>query len=122
MIGKFSLVDLAGNERGADTSSADRQTRMEGAEINKSLLALKVSYSSWSRVIIHMWILFNSGVICSVSFQYKKKTTRKVLVWDVSKLKIEYASRKVLQSCQARHWYSYFKLHSRCPLFFGGVL
>ncbi|XP_066232224.1 kinesin-like protein KIF2C [Saccopteryx leptura] len=39
--GKFSLVDLAGNERGVDTSSADRQTRMEGAEINKSLLALK---------------------------------------------------------------------------------
>jgi kinesin family member 2/24 len=24
--GKFSLVDLAGNERGADTNSADRQT------------------------------------------------------------------------------------------------
>ncbi|XP_077190102.1 kinesin-like protein KIF2C isoform X4 [Paroedura picta] len=41
LYGKFSLVDLAGNERGADTSSADRQTRMEAAEINKSLLALK---------------------------------------------------------------------------------
>ena len=39
--GKFSLIDLAGNERGADTAKADRQTRMEGAEINKSLLALK---------------------------------------------------------------------------------
>uniref|UniRef100_A0A8C0BJZ0 Kinesin-like protein n=1 Tax=Buteo japonicus TaxID=224669 RepID=A0A8C0BJZ0_9AVES len=39
--GKFSLIDLAGNERGADTFSADRQTRLEGAEINKSLLALK---------------------------------------------------------------------------------
>lgn len=39
--GKFSLIDLAGNERGADTMSANRQTRMEGAEINKSLLALK---------------------------------------------------------------------------------
>ncbi|XP_068095630.1 kinesin-like protein KIF2C isoform X2 [Hyperolius riggenbachi] len=41
LYGKFSLVDLAGNERGADTASADRITRMEGAEINRSLLALK---------------------------------------------------------------------------------
>ncbi|XP_067892492.1 kinesin-like protein KIF2C isoform X2 [Heterodontus francisci] len=41
LYGQFSLIDLAGNERGADTNSADRQTRMEGAEINKSLLALK---------------------------------------------------------------------------------
>lgn len=46
MHGKFSLIDLAGNERGADTSSADRQTRLEGAEINKSLLALKVGSRS----------------------------------------------------------------------------
>ncbi|XP_054831629.1 kinesin-like protein KIF2A [Eublepharis macularius] len=41
LYGKFSLIDLAGNERGADTSTADRQTRLEGAEINRSLLALK---------------------------------------------------------------------------------
>lgn len=27
VYGKFSLIDLAGNERGADTSSANRQTR-----------------------------------------------------------------------------------------------
>ena len=41
LYGKFSLIDLAGNERGADTSSFDKITRMEGAEISKSLLALK---------------------------------------------------------------------------------
>ena len=46
LYGKFSLIDLAGNERGADTNSANRQTRMEGAEINKSLLALKVGHFS----------------------------------------------------------------------------
>ncbi|KAJ4936231.1 hypothetical protein JOQ06_000833 [Pogonophryne albipinna] len=41
MHGKFSLVDLAGNERGTDVSSNDRITLVETAEINRSLLALK---------------------------------------------------------------------------------
>lgn len=42
LYGKLSLIDLAGSERGADTKSHNRQRRMEGADINKSLLALKV--------------------------------------------------------------------------------
>jgi len=39
--GRFSFIDLAGSERGADTSNASKATRLEGAEINTSLLALK---------------------------------------------------------------------------------
>ncbi|GIL77938.1 hypothetical protein Vretimale_6530 [Volvox reticuliferus] len=41
VVGKISFIDLAGSERGADTFDNNRQTRLEGAEINKSLLALK---------------------------------------------------------------------------------
>lgn len=41
VLGKMSFIDLAGSERGADTIEQSKQTRIDGAEINKSLLALK---------------------------------------------------------------------------------
>ena len=39
--GRLTFIDLAGSERGADTANFSRATRLEGAEINTSLLALK---------------------------------------------------------------------------------
>ncbi len=41
VFGKINFIDLAGSERGADTMNTNKQTKLDGAEINKSLLALK---------------------------------------------------------------------------------
>eukprot|EP01060_Flectonema_neradi_P032882 TRINITY_DN5344_c0_g2_i1.p1 TRINITY_DN5344_c0_g2~~TRINITY_DN5344_c0_g2_i1.p1 ORF type:complete len:732 (+),score=129.02 TRINITY_DN5344_c0_g2_i1:90-2285(+) len=41
LIGKLSVIDLAGSERASVGHAGDKQIQMEGAEINKSLLALK---------------------------------------------------------------------------------
>ncbi|KAM5568960.1 kinesin-like protein KIN-13A [Rosa sericea] len=54
VVGKISFIDLAGSERGADTTDNDRQTRIEGAEINKSLLALKECIRALDNDQIHI--------------------------------------------------------------------
>lgn len=41
LFSKMSFIDLAGSERGADVIETGKKTKQDGAEINKSLLALK---------------------------------------------------------------------------------
>ena len=41
LYSKISFIDLAGSERAVDTIDTNKKTKIDGAEINKSLLALK---------------------------------------------------------------------------------
>ncbi|XP_007948860.1 kinesin-like protein KIF24 [Orycteropus afer afer] len=52
-FGRISFIDLAGSERAADARDSDRQTKMEGAEINQSLLALKECIRALDQELTH---------------------------------------------------------------------
>ena len=84
-VGKFLLVDLAGSERAQDCQSNNRQRRLEGAEINKSLLALKECIRALDSHGSH--IPFRASKLTMVlrdSFISTKKQIRIVMIACVS--------------------------------------
>ena len=52
-ICRMTFIDLAGSERAADAVNSDRQTRIEGAEINQSLLAVSCIFVNFSGYEVH---------------------------------------------------------------------
>jgi kinesin family member 2/24 len=80
--GKFTFIDLAGSERGADTLNSDRQTRMEGAEINKSLLALKECIRSLDQG--HRHVPFRGSKLTEVLRDSFVGNCRTVMIANVS--------------------------------------
>ena len=83
LVGRFSLIDLAGSERGADTKSHNRQRRMEGAEINKSLLALKECIRALDNSSSHVpYRASKLTLVLKDSFTNKKSRT--VMIVNVS--------------------------------------
>ena len=65
-IYRISFIDLAGSERASDSTDTDKQTRMEGAEINQSLLAVSRS-PKWNN-LSHVYSVGLCGYVSSLSY------------------------------------------------------
>jgi len=79
--GKIILVDLAGSERAQDCQSNNRMRRLEGAEINKSLLALKECIRGMNAKARH--VPFRASKLTMVlrdSFISKAKNSRIIMI------------------------------------------
>jgi kinesin family protein 2/24 len=80
--GKFTFIDLAGSERGADTMDCNRQTRLEGAQSNKSLLALKECIRSLDQK--HRHVPFRGSKLTEVLRDSFMGNSRTVMIGAVS--------------------------------------
>lgn len=81
LLSKLTIVDLAGSERAQDCQSNNRQRRLEGAEINKSLLALKECIRSM--VCNNNYIPFRGSKLTMVlkdAFINKNKTNKIIMI------------------------------------------
>ena len=79
--GRLTFIDLAGSERGADTAKASRATRLEGAEINTSLLALKEVIRALATGDSMAHIPFRGSKLTQVLKEsFMGKTSRSVMV------------------------------------------
>uniref|UniRef100_A0A670YVF8 Kinesin-like protein KIF24 n=1 Tax=Pseudonaja textilis TaxID=8673 RepID=A0A670YVF8_PSETE len=67
VFGRISFIDLAGSERAADAKDSDRQTKMEGAEINQSLLAV-----SQPRFLGRLHFMAQICLLTGVSLELKR--------------------------------------------------
>lgn len=83
-VGRFSFIDLAGSERGADTTASDKQTRLEGAEINKSLLALKECIRALDSAGSNAHIPFRASKLTQVLKDTFEGKARAVMICTVS--------------------------------------
>lgn len=73
------FVDLAGSERASDTKEPDRQSRMEGAEINQSLLAVSYTHQAHTHSeFVHKGkdIFTDMDIICVFFFSQLKECIR----------------------------------------------
>jgi len=81
VIGKLTLCDLAGSERAQDTMDNTKDRRIEGAGINKSLLALKECIRAMSTKSSH--IPFRTSKLTMVlkdSFTSKEITSKVLMI------------------------------------------
>ena len=84
-VGRFSLIDLAGSERAADTKNHNRQRRVEGAEINKSLLALKECIRALdNRTRGHVHVPYRASKLTLVLKDSFSKQSRTVMICNIS--------------------------------------